>query len=70
MIATFVRPQRRPRDARCDTHRATGIDEDDGQTGARRPALRNRLSRTLIGPLPAGVVVDIDEVKELAVDRW
>ena len=69
MIAAIVRPQRRSSDARCDTHRATGIDENDRQAGAGRPALLDGLSRTLVGPLAAGVVVDVDEVKDLAVER-
>ena len=68
VVAALVPPQRRADRAGRYPDGATGIDENDGQAGAGRPALFDGFLRRLVRAFPLGVVVGVDEIEKIAVE--
>ena len=69
VVAPLVGPHRGAHGAGRDAHRPASLDQDDGEPGAGGFAQSLGFLEALIGPLASGVVVDVHQLEELAVQR-
>ena len=67
VVAPLVGPHRGAHGAGRDAHRAAGLDQDDGEPRAGGFSQGLGLLEALVGALASGVVVDVHELEELAV---